>query len=161
MKFEENIYSFKPIFFHFLDGYINKNIESNIFELQTFIDNNHDTLFLDYSTSNNILILFNIIDIDDLFNKIYEHMLYVIIQTTHNKHATSLVFFMKNEKFYILSFNSGLGINNHNKYNNKFLPYCGIEINNKDDFRNLYNVILELNGAYNFFFQSELHIRLF
>jgi hypothetical protein len=65
-------------------------------------------------------------DIENLFN----YCIYILGQ---DNHQTTIVFLIKNKKFYILSFNSGLGINRHDHINSiKFIPYYGTFIEYTD-----------------------------
>jgi hypothetical protein len=49
----------------------------------------------------------------------------------------------------LLSFNSGLGINFHKKYDQKYIPYYGIVFDNIEDFNNYYKFLIILRNFYN------------
>ena len=143
INFNKSILFYKPIYYHFLDGYINKNEGSN---LQLFITKFHDKLTFN---NNNIKIKSSLIEssiIENDFNN--NPNIYYIFQTMHNNHTTSLLLFIKDNKHYILSFNSGLGINNHQKNNDKYIPYYGIIIDDYCEFINIYNFIKDINKFY-------------
>ena len=129
------------MYFHFLDGYLNPTIGA---DLTSFITNFRDKL-----TNNNTDIIINskLEDANTIMRRLEENN-YLIYQTVQNMHTTSLLFFIKKSKYYIFSFNSGLGINNHETFNKKYLPYYGIIIDNKLNFLNYTNVIINLYNTY-------------
>ena len=83
-------------------------------------------------------------------NKVFNYCIY---QITANNHATSLLIYKNNGKIYVLSFNSGLGIDEHTPivYGNEiyYSPYYGIELDdNIDSIKKIISYIL-LNIFYN------------
>ena len=175
------INSNKPIFYHFLDGFLNNSgytanlliefitnnkIINNFILLNTKIINNFKLLNTKINNPINILLIFGTemifkdivnnktylitFDRDNIFisDSINNHMInkriineseianlfnYCIYILGQDNHQTTIVFFIKNKKFYILSFNSGLGINRHDHINSiKFIPYYGTFIEYTD-----------------------------
>jgi len=157
------VHEFKPIFYHFLDGFINNdsgytsehtflfllnnNIISNFFNL--YICDSDDIIPITklVELKNNSFNILNLINKqtskgvlyeyyeNTSFNKkslekIFNYSIYTIGKDTHQ---TSIVNFIKNNKFNILSINSGFGIYNHLQNNKKFLPYYGISIDLEDN----------------------------
>ena len=118
INFNKSVLFYKPIYYHFLDGYINQNEGSN---LEPFVAKFHNELTLNET---NIKISVKLIDSDILEDDFrINPNIYYIFQTSQDNHATSLLLFIKNDKYYILSFNSGLGINNHIRNMGKYIPY--------------------------------------
>ena len=151
-----------PMYYHFLDGYIDPNIGFETSKIYDFILNHkilpykgdskiNDIKLLKYMITDSDIIL-NFYDVNSsnmtpkTFNIILGEKLqydselmkmftYCILQVTNDNHATSFVFFIKDDKLFITSFNSGKGIECHDIiYNdgskNYYSPYMGIEINN-------------------------------
>ena len=197
LNFNNIIDKYKPILFHFLDGFINPEcgynrqllfnfmIESNMIknflssEIEIYkkpinilkdnedgsisisdivnnkfynIERNRDLskfLISDYdSSSKKYIKLRDINDID--YENIFNYSIYI---TGQNEHQTTIVFFIKDCNFYILSFNSGLGIEKHENdktSTKKYVPYYGTYIENID-YKNIFPIIknfISLNSLY-------------
>ena len=95
---------YKCTYHHLLDGYINDGINSSKTETISFLKK-------EGFVPENIILTDNIDDLD------FENK-YNIYATGANKHATSLIIFLKNSYLHLLSFNSGLGIKNHKSFTN-------------------------------------------
>jgi len=152
ISFENSLKEYMPIYYYFLDGYINPNVMYSSDKIYNFILNNNITpicndntmiTFLNYEinylekTINLIFKFYNKkersykISIDKLedncdISEIMELFTYCIWQSTNNSHITSLLFFIKDNCFNVASFNSGDGIGNH-------------EIITRKDHRNYYS----------------------
>jgi hypothetical protein len=136
INFNKSILFYKPIYYHFLDGYLNPNEGSN---LEPFIKKFHDELTLNNS---NIIIYNKLIESESLEKVISNNLnIYLIFITGHNNHNTSLITFFKENKYYILSFNSGDGIHMHKNNNGKYIPYYGIIIDDYCDFIKTYKLL--------------------
>jgi hypothetical protein len=126
ITFEESLKSYMPVYYHFLDGFINKNVSFTSEKTYRFILSN-SSVFL--NTKINLLkylIVNKKINLDFNGNK-YEIDLekdirtnrilsdvanlfhYCICQISADKHATSLLFFIKEKDLFVASFNSGEG----------------------------------------------------
>jgi len=177
--YEMIINDLKPIYYHFLDGFLNVDVGNNITNTIRFLDEfNIITNFFDLNLITNLFIKhinynkdYNTINVTNLINKrqlnyklnnklnkhdVEEIFRYSIYAIGKDSHQTSIVNFIKNNKFHILSFNSGFGLEKHEKNNNKFLPYYGIclELIDDDDFydKNIFKVmksIFILGNLYN------------
>ena len=140
-----------PIY-HFLDGHLNENFgshTSNIYKFLRFYSKKHDNNDIEKKillhnndiiniTDNHIVfnfkdttIDFNIANdyevnnnIEDIKNIINEDT-YNIFDIRNDSHCTSIVFFTRNNNFYMLSINSGNGINLHDKKNELYSPFFG------------------------------------
>ena len=156
INYKDSLDNYMPIYYHFLDGYINKDVGYNKNKIYDFIlknnilPNNKITLLNYYINDNklrlefifnNLLINNFIINFSDkiesnrLFNEIETMFNYCICQIGIDKHATSLLFYINNKKMYACLFNSGEGINYHkliNTINTKkhYSPYKGVMICN-------------------------------
>lgn len=168
--YTKTIEKFKSIFYHFLDGFINEesgynkeniidfllyyDILFNFFKLNKTIE--RSIKYIKYIDSNSFQVT-NLID-----TKVKNHNLktitrseikevfrYSIYAIGRNSHQTTIVNFIKNNKFHLLSFNSGFGLDNHEFYDNKFLPYYGIyiDLEDNDDFYRL-NIINVMNSVF-------------
>jgi len=181
---EENI----PALHHLLDGYINdkgnrmkqihdfilknkiipKNLNVYQFEhrsafvsltknsLFISLTNKHNTFRYDYTGIYPILYENNVQETKLLI----EELSSLMIQTSANVHATSLYFFIYENVLYLMTINSGLGIEKHLKHDNLYTPYMLYEIG---DFRteneqiwcvNIFFKILSLNIFYNILFSD-------
>jgi hypothetical protein len=67
--------------------------------------------------------------INKAFIKIFDKSIYMLQQ---DKHATSLVFLIEGNNLYILSINSGLGIENHKTFREYYSPYYCFKIDITD-----------------------------
>ena len=142
ITFKKSIDNYLPIYYHFLDGYINPNIGFDKDKVYSFItnhqilpstldDSNKFITLLDYTINKtSIILIFTVFkptkNIIFTFNfdediksrtdlsEIIELFKYCICNVINNSHATSLVTFINNNTLNIASFNSGLGINYHN-----------------------------------------------
>ena len=142
LNFRESIKYYKSVYYHFLDGYLNPDVGS---DLKKFV-----------SLEMSILTNYNgkIIILMDMTELIFPISIdnYIIIQNINNNHATSLLLFKKNDKYYILSFNSGLGINLHKQNDDKFIPYYGVEIDEEKDFNSFVEILSNYQKNFKLFF---------
>ena len=144
-----------PSLFYFLDGFINDDAGDTRENVQNYVTQNR--LIPTEQTNTFVYIIYNFTIRDpiweftnntlhirsymgswfesqcfEIFKKqiTSKQMLFWIASVGHDKHATSLVLFVKNNAMYFMSFNSGLGINHHkqNQTNNTYLPYFGFKI---------------------------------
>ena len=79
------------------------------------------------------------------FKKIFNKSIYVLGE---DNHATNLLFFINDDDLYILSINSGLGINNHKFKDGYFSPYYCLKINYSDKTKineTVYNILCIIN----------------
>jgi hypothetical protein len=142
--YTECITTYSFVHFHLLDGYLNPDYGSTIQVCKSNID-----------MMNNLLKEFD----NDLSNKIeinlyksnldYNPTKYNIIQVLYNKHATSFVSFIHNDKLNFLFFNSGKGIELHEKYDDKYLPFFGYSIDNTADNEKYFIKIIKVIELYN------------
>ena len=148
--FKKSIELHKCAYYHFLDNLINTKDNGNISEhVINFINEN--------IVLNDIICLINMKierqQIDNLFDLITNNK-YCIFQTGFDKHATSLVFYVKDNKLYLFSFNSGKGIHIHEQSSNGlYVPYKGFIIS--DNFstdtqvKDKINYIFNIQDLYN------------
>jgi hypothetical protein len=146
-RFINSIKNESLLYYHFLDGYIDKDTGSNIdntiihkyigsyeninkygnIHIAKLIYNMNDDVILScYNiTTNETIMLFNDVDNYELLIDIFK---YCIIQTLHDNHATSILIYHINNEMYLYLFNSGSGIENHKKNIDMYVPYKGIKI---------------------------------
>jgi hypothetical protein len=149
----------QPCLYHFLDGLLNENIGCEKKISRNFIFNNHiddNVVFLNitsekkkfYENEKLKLIFYNKDNIENAeviwsdkitLEIIKQYFKYCICQLSNNDHATSLLFFIKDNILYTLSINSGAGIKDthlkyNDKYNDKYVPYIGYKIGNITDY---------------------------
>ena len=164
----------KPIFFHFLDGYLNEEGYTQILLCNFLIKNNIiknfnkeinnksinilvpiDNVKIEFidivnSKDKNDEIIINtskiILNGNDINDQDYENLFnYCIYILGQNKHQTTIVFFIKNRNFHILSFNSGMGLEKHKQIirnKEQYVPYYGTCIENID-YKEIFNIILK------------------
>ena len=140
ITFNESLEKYKPIYYHFLDGYIDPNIGYTQDKIYSFILNHIKLPYIDKITLLNVkvdIITYNInliftniksgiiknyninynnidrIFYDSILSEIIELFTYCIYQVSNDYHATSLVIFITNNILNIASFNSGKGIGYH------------------------------------------------
>ena len=107
---------------------------------------------------NNIINYTQIIDIDENYtlktmpeiktfiNKVTQK--YTIFQIGNNDHATSIVLYNTGNNINVLSVNSGLGLDNHEKYENNndkfYLPYIGyyFDINSEQNYTKILGIMM-------------------
>lgn len=130
INFKKSIYHYNPIYYHFLDGYINPNKGSN---LNNFISEFHNDLILNnsdiklYDSINN-----NIINSETIQENIENNKnIYQIIKVNNDLYATSLLLFIKNDKYYILCYNSGKGIMKNKEIYNTWDKFINDPSNNE------------------------------
>jgi hypothetical protein len=159
INFITSLSKYKVVYFHFLDGFIKQDVGDTLDNINNFlfnyklVKNNIQILTIDYDLrSNDLLKTLNYrniitneitsyqIDFNklnqiniDLLEKLKTLFNYCIYQVGHDKHATSFLVFIKNNKLYLLTINSGAGIENHNHIfdNNMkkmYCPYYGLEL---------------------------------
>lgn len=143
ISFTESMKEYLHVYFHFLDGYLNPNQGFNTDLIYKHLNNKQLV-----KQSNNLYKLNNIsperiflkkFNNDDYLEKKwdeinetdYDNILtalqYCIVNNNYNTHATTMIFFIKNDNLYFLSVNSGEGIKFcHKKNNDKYLPYIGL-----------------------------------
>jgi len=147
--YTECITKYSFVHFHLLDGYLNPNYGSTI-DIANMNIEMMEKLLNEFDNNLSNLIKINLLNISDYDIKIdFEPTKYNIIQVLYNNHATSFVSFIQNEKSNFLFFNSGEGIELHEKYNDKYLPYFGYSFD-KTDYINIYNKIKAVINLYNF-----------
>ena len=151
---EELLSFYPPSLFHFLDGHLNPdfgcistkiidfiksyqnetkitNITNDImfYTDESFkINNNDDKISFKFEnkiinfniTNNDINLEINIENIKKIIDNKYN-----IFTIDNDSHATAIIFFTKDNNLYMLSCNSGMGINIHTKYDDKYSPYFG------------------------------------
>ena len=155
-----------PSLFHFLDGYLNPNYGSTseiiinflkeydnkynnikedikfytnkIFNIEINLDNTKISFIFDKNiinfniTDTNINLEIDIIKIKKIIDTKYN-----IFTISNDEHATAINFFTKDNNLYMLSCNSGMGINSHQQHGDKYSPYIGYLIvknyNESDD----------------------------
>jgi len=176
---EENI----PALHHLLDGYINdkgnhmnhihdfilvNNIvpdKLNIHKVECnnmYITLKYDNYkILQYDYINKILINESHKTYDlNIINLLFEQLKSLMIQTSANIHATSLYFFTRDEVLYLMTINSGLGIETHLRHDNLYTPYMLYTIGNirtvDEQIKcvNIFFKILSLNIFYNILFSD-------
>ena len=160
-NFENSFNENRCAFFHLLDGYINdysgndvsnanQFILNNIIKpdklnikLYMFSNTNQDVVFTCYSEQpfkslqlfNNELVQINSVDLNEELN----NTKFIILDISCEKHATCLIVFKYNDKYYLCLINSGLYINLHKQHElNKELykPYVLNEFDKIDDLIN-------------------------
>ena len=150
--FENSINFDKAIYYHFLDSFINREsgdttlnvnnflLKNNIVsdDIYTIIINNDNIIYnnmkngidkgeikIDFDNIESLNIIKNI----ELYKKIFN---YAYVCVSQDNHATSILIFEKDNKIYLLLFNSGLGIEIHDSILindvEYFLPYIGFII---------------------------------
>ena len=144
IDFSTSITNYKTVYYHFLDSLINSNIGDTLPNVLQFIKTykliKNEIFILEENTgSYNSFKYTNMIneDIGDIYNNekldlttIRNVFKYCIYRVGNNKHATSIVILEYDNKLYLLSFNSGKGIEIHsynkdNKDNKLYQPYKG------------------------------------
>jgi hypothetical protein len=121
ISFLDSLDKYMPIYYHFLDGYINKNVGFNIDKIYDLILGNNilhkpnGITLLKYTINNNIINLnfsssktniqtlkFNLKNIraNDEILKMFH---YCICQIINDNHITSLLFFIKDNNLYVSS----------------------------------------------------------
>jgi hypothetical protein len=162
--FFDSLIDQRPIYYHFLDGYINPNYGNSIIKSLDFIKSNNyllpskDIKFINFNNKNIFIndLKFSYDNLNtDQKNLIVNNLKYSILPIGEDNHITTLLFFIKNNKFNLLYFNSGLGINNHMSksltgggrpeiiYNDKYyLAYHGIELCNTIDNNKIIDLFL-------------------
>lgn len=152
ITFNDSVEFYKPIYFHFLDGFINENVGDAL--IHFFLYKHRDYLLYDkirfiemnITTQKMSLSFLNFknekedktIDIenknndfiitDDIYDNIIHYLNYSIFNHGADNHATSIIFMIKNDSLFVCSFNSGLGIDKHFEYDNSYLPYYAIRL---------------------------------
>jgi len=167
----------KPLFHYFLSGFLGKYdsgsytyIVTEFLELNELYNFNNNELRLNTDvnkhkitskkiTKNKTSIILQLDKdytiIKDLkinktdFETFIDKSIFVINQDTH---ATNLLFFINDGKLYILSINSGLGIDNHISRDGYYSPYYCLKIDYSDKNINeiVYNIIsiIEFSNLY-------------
>ena len=164
VKILDSIKREAPVYFHFLDGYLNPDYGSASETITDFVTSNsiyfdeekysqyvpeecnivtsieqlYDSSlavnYFDGKTKKKVKQIFdgktmkevnqNIKIFTDSEKKpVIEMLEYCIYQVSNDSHATSIVFFTKNNCLYCMSVNSGKGIENHKKYIDMYTPY--------------------------------------
>ncbi len=118
------------------------NYLSGICKLQ-FLSNKNKKLIVNNFDANNLPEIFtNLNMVEDSLhssktnaekiNTLLDKFKYCIYQISDDDHATSILFFQKNNKQYVLSFNSGQGIDNHGNtlinHNIFYSPFIGYRL---------------------------------
>ena len=172
ISFYDSFENYLPIYFHFLDGFLNPSYGYKKDKLLNFLYKNNNNLIpqnnpniyylnfsYNYDTDMINLKFHNCKDtpIDININKdsdiniqqILPLFSYCICQINANDHATSLLIYNNNKKLNVLSFNSGLGIDMHETNSEKYLPYYGIQLDeNIESIKKILSFLL-LNQLYN------------
>jgi hypothetical protein len=145
MNFKDVLIRYKVLFYHFLDGFINSDDGYNNEKVISFIQENklvknHINIINSYrydsDESGYILYLINLSNIENkhlreknIIIQEYKRVFnFCIININLDKHSTSIVIFIKNDKLYLLSVNSGDGIELHDKLDEYYKPYSDIII---------------------------------
>jgi hypothetical protein len=139
ITFDMSINSFRPLYYHFLDGFLNPDTGSSMEVIRSIIKhydfivktsetikiwflqmNNDDFLFYNIQNKPNKPITYDFIlefitnpILDDKWIDFLQKLEYCIYHVANNKHATSILIQCKNNKCIISCFNSGMGIENH------------------------------------------------
>ena len=104
---------YKPMFHYLLDGFLGKNDPGAIIDNVTaFLYDYNIYNFYNYNEKTNL----KIIKIDEIKSNL-NNLDNSILTLGLDSHITSLLFYIIDNDLFILSINSGLGINNHKKYN--------------------------------------------
>jgi hypothetical protein len=88
--FDNSIYKLRPIYYHFLDGYLDENVGFNTNDTLNFIKTYISQFINSNIVCENILNYSSTKFVDDLQNNKY-----IVLQQGHDNHATSFVFFYK------------------------------------------------------------------
>lgn len=130
--FFNSLTKLRPMYYHFLDGYINPDASSNldviknlfmknkIFNGTNIVNNiyllsiNDEFYKFDHLTDDNLSRNIKISSLKNLESEIYKLFEYCIYQTVNDVHATTILFRCIEKKLYIDTFNSGMGIDLHN-----------------------------------------------
>jgi hypothetical protein len=172
ISFKDSIENYLPIYFYFLDGFLNPDHGYNKNKILNFLYNNNnflipieisDICYLNFNYNNNNIelnfyncrneipkkIIITNGQIDDNICDIIEQFKYCICQISANNHATSILIFIEDDKINVLSFNSGKGIKRHYNYNELFQPYFGIVLDNNIPSIKIILSLFLLNELYN------------
>ena len=164
ITFQKSLYSYKAVYFHFLDGFINPKVGDSIDNVLKFVinhklvSNNINLLVTDINKLNVNLQFYNLANnsteivhvsfqnlntLDEsTIKKLRKCFNYCIFQVGLDDHATSFLIFEKENKLFLQIINSGSGINFNagEQLNGKdvYTPYVGINIcNNTGDISEL------------------------
>ena len=160
INFKSSLNNYRPIYFYFLDGLIDKDIWYDTEKTYNFFINNNlindkiNLLEIEIKDIFNLNLNFKFNNkeiIECLYNhdtgnfninysEIWKKFDYCISQQISNNHATSLLIYKNEEDIYISSFNSGAGINNHESHDLKYKPYFNTLVGEKNE--NNFNKIL-------------------
>jgi hypothetical protein len=155
--FSDSLTALIPMYYHFLDGYLNPDSGCSLETIKNLFKNNPELLGEKYDI--NLLSISSVKSYDDSLtniNNIYEfynlktykttkisddrlekdNFNYCIYQTGCDNHATSILFRINENKLYVDTFNSGLGID---------LNGDPVEINNIDHYMPCKSFIFEGN----------------
>ena len=101
---------YKPMFHYLLDGFLGKNDPGAIIENVIYFLN--ESNIYNFNEKTNL----KIININEIKHN-YHNLNNSILTLGLDSHATSLLFYIIGNDLFILSINSGLGINKHQNYN--------------------------------------------
>jgi len=168
ITFDISLIDFAPLYFHFLDGHLNSKFGSkikiinNLIINYNFIDINDETdkiVFLkikenslSFSNFRNENINFSFDEIiknindETYIDKIFDRLNYCLYNVGLDKHATTILFELKDDSIIISFFNSGEGIlYNGSPSGSYFKPFKSfiIDISNKlECFKKIISIIL-------------------
>jgi len=156
----EIINRIRPAIYHLLDGTINEDAgysSSGIFDYVINQLNNKDYItFLYYSSDRNLEIRRNMKDymgsrlfIDHNFKSDISQLnsKFNLIQIGSDNHATSILLHKMNDILYLSTFNSGLNLEIHNKYDDKYSAFICYKIDS--EFEKHIFFILSISNFYN------------
>ena len=162
ITFDMSINSFRPLYFHFLDGFLNPECGSSMENIISLIKNYELIEINEYTQKifflqikNNSFIFYNINNIehtpityknvidyitninDKQINSFLQKLEYCIYHVGINKHATSILIQCKSNRCIISYFNSGMGIDRHSTINiggdDYFKPYKSVILSDNID----------------------------
>jgi hypothetical protein len=146
----------KPLIYYFLSGFLGENSEGcgtetvqnflrnkYIYEFNSIIGKTLKIINFEYDDDNSIFTFSNLINnkysndslkynfinntvsVNDNIIKHFNNLIFILGE---DNHSTNLVFFINDKYLYILSINTGLGIDNHDQFDGYYSPYYCFKI---------------------------------
>jgi len=105
--------------------------DNSIFTFSNLINNKYSNDSLEYNFINKTVSVNNkTVSVNDTIvnDNIIKHFNNLIFILGEDNHSTNLVFFINDKYLYILSINTGLGIDNHDQFDGYYSPYYCFKI---------------------------------